>query len=193
MRCRDGAIVEVSEWKSQAAIDAAHKIPTCSRSGTMFAVCECVPLKTLPEARQMFAGFRQSKNKSDCGRLTPHRTFDRRLLFLRTAETPINAFSDNGIAPSWPAPFFLPRSCFFLGQRHLNVTRQKNGHIGLGLAFQPIENHTSIQKPGCVCDRSDRPRIARGISPAWDTFLRLLKEPNFPQTSTPKQHKLNHL
>ena len=27
MRCRDGTIVEVSEWKSQAAIDAAHKNP----------------------------------------------------------------------------------------------------------------------------------------------------------------------
>ena len=34
MRCRDGTIVEVSEWKSQAAIDAAHRIPTCLRSGT---------------------------------------------------------------------------------------------------------------------------------------------------------------
>ena len=31
MRCRDGTIIEVSEWKSQAAIDAAHKNPnvTC--------------------------------------------------------------------------------------------------------------------------------------------------------------------
>ena len=38
MRCRDGTIVEVSEWKSQAAIDAAHKNQTCSRSGT-----KCLP------------------------------------------------------------------------------------------------------------------------------------------------------
>ncbi|MGB8340116.1 MAG: hypothetical protein WCE51_00885, partial [Chthoniobacterales bacterium] len=27
MRCRNGTIIEVSEWKSQAAIDAAHKNP----------------------------------------------------------------------------------------------------------------------------------------------------------------------
>jgi len=58
MRCRDGTIVEVSEWKSQAAIDAAHKNPNVLAFwNEMFAVCECVPLKTLPEAEQMFAGF----------------------------------------------------------------------------------------------------------------------------------------
>jgi quinol monooxygenase YgiN len=58
MRCRDGTIIEVSEWKSQAAIDAAHKNPNVLAFwNEMFAVCECVPLKTLPEAEQMFAGF----------------------------------------------------------------------------------------------------------------------------------------
>jgi len=58
MRGRDGTIIEVSEWKSQAAIDAAHKNPkVLAFWNEMFAVCECVPLKTLPEAKQMFAGF----------------------------------------------------------------------------------------------------------------------------------------
>ena len=58
MRCRDGTIIEVSEWKSQAAIDAAHKNPkVLAFWNEMFGVCDCVPLKTLPEAEQMFAGF----------------------------------------------------------------------------------------------------------------------------------------
>ena len=58
MRCRDGTIIEVSEWKSQDAIDAAHKNPNVLAFwNEMFAVCECVPLKTLPEAEEMFAGF----------------------------------------------------------------------------------------------------------------------------------------
>ena len=58
MRCGDGTIVEVSEWKSQAAIDAAHTNPNVlALWNEMFSVCECVPLKTLPEAEQMFAGF----------------------------------------------------------------------------------------------------------------------------------------
>ncbi|MGH8094166.1 MAG: antibiotic biosynthesis monooxygenase [Chthoniobacterales bacterium] len=58
MRCHDGTIIEVSEWKSQAAIDAAHKNPNVLAFwGEMFAVIDCVPLKTLPEAEEMFAGF----------------------------------------------------------------------------------------------------------------------------------------
>ena len=58
MRCRDGTIIEVSEWKSQAAIDAAHKNPNVLAFwNEMFAVIDCVPLKTLPEAAEMLAGF----------------------------------------------------------------------------------------------------------------------------------------
>jgi quinol monooxygenase YgiN len=34
MRARDGTIIEVSEWKSQESIDAAHKIQTSLRCGT---------------------------------------------------------------------------------------------------------------------------------------------------------------
>ena len=58
MRSRDGTILEVSEWKSRDAIDAAHKNPNVlAMWDKFFAVCDCVPLSTLPEAADMFAGF----------------------------------------------------------------------------------------------------------------------------------------
>ena len=58
MRAKDGTIIEVSEWKSHAAIDAAHKNPNVlAMWEKFFAVCDCVPLKTLAEAEEMFAGF----------------------------------------------------------------------------------------------------------------------------------------
>lgn len=58
MRARDGTIIEVSEWKSQEAIDAAHKNPTVlAMWNKFFEVCDCVPLNTLSEAAEMFAGF----------------------------------------------------------------------------------------------------------------------------------------
>jgi quinol monooxygenase YgiN len=58
MRSRDGTIVEVSEWKSREAIDAAHKNPNVlAMWEKFFAVCDCVPLNTLPETADMFAGF----------------------------------------------------------------------------------------------------------------------------------------
>ena len=58
MRSRDSTLIEVSEWKSREAIDAAHKNPSVlAMWEKFFAVCECVPLKTLPEADDMFAGF----------------------------------------------------------------------------------------------------------------------------------------
>jgi hypothetical protein len=56
MRAKDGTIIEVSEWKSREAIDAAHKNPNVLAMWDKFcAVCDCVPLKTLAE--EMFAGF----------------------------------------------------------------------------------------------------------------------------------------
>jgi quinol monooxygenase YgiN len=58
MRSRDGTIIEVSEWKSREAIDAAHKNPNVlAMWNKFFAICECVPLNTLVEAKEMFAGF----------------------------------------------------------------------------------------------------------------------------------------
>ncbi|PYL28243.1 MAG: hypothetical protein DMF45_09785 [Verrucomicrobia bacterium] len=41
MRSRDGTIIEVSEWKSQEAIDAAHKNPNVlAMWNKFFAVCD---------------------------------------------------------------------------------------------------------------------------------------------------------
>ena len=58
MRSRDGTIIEVSEWKSQEAIDAAHKNPNVlAMWNEFFAICDCGPLNTLAEAEEMFAGF----------------------------------------------------------------------------------------------------------------------------------------
>ena len=58
MRARNGTIIEVSEWKSREAIDAAHKNPNVlAMWEKFFAVCDCVPLNTLAEAEEMFAGF----------------------------------------------------------------------------------------------------------------------------------------
>ena len=58
MRAKDGTIIEISEWKSPEAIEAAHKNPrVLAMWDKFFAVCDCVPLKTVPEAETMFAGF----------------------------------------------------------------------------------------------------------------------------------------
>jgi quinol monooxygenase YgiN len=58
MRARDGTIIEVSEWKSREAIDAAHKNPNVlAMWEKFFALCDCVPLNTLAEASEMFASF----------------------------------------------------------------------------------------------------------------------------------------
>jgi quinol monooxygenase YgiN len=58
MRAKDGTIIEVSEWRSQQAIEEAHKNPrVLAMWDKFFAVCDCVPLKTVPEAESMFAGF----------------------------------------------------------------------------------------------------------------------------------------
>ena len=58
MRARDGTIIEVSEWKSEDAIDAAHKNPNVlAMWNQFFEVCDCIPLKKVPESAEMFAGF----------------------------------------------------------------------------------------------------------------------------------------
>ena len=58
MRAKDGTIIEVSEWTSREAIDAAHKNPNVlAMWNKFFALCDCVPLKSLAEAEEMFAGF----------------------------------------------------------------------------------------------------------------------------------------
>ena len=55
---KDGTIVEVSEWKSPEAIEAAHRNPNVlAMWNKFFAVCDCLPLNTLAEAGEMFACF----------------------------------------------------------------------------------------------------------------------------------------
>jgi quinol monooxygenase YgiN len=63
MRARDGTIIEVSEWKSQDAIAAAHKNPNVlAMWNQFFEVCDCVPLRTLAEAEEMFPNFEPIDN-----------------------------------------------------------------------------------------------------------------------------------
>jgi hypothetical protein len=58
MRAADGRIVEGFEWRSQAAIDKAHKSPAVQAlSGEFGAACDFIPLASLPEAGEMFAEF----------------------------------------------------------------------------------------------------------------------------------------
>src|SRR5437764_14099102 len=46
MRSRDGAIIEVSEWKLREAIDAAHKHPNeLAMWNKFFAINDCIPPK----------------------------------------------------------------------------------------------------------------------------------------------------
>lgn len=59
MRSRSGALVQVSEWASQEAIDTAHKTPEVLAMWERFgACCEFGPLSALPECGEMFATFR---------------------------------------------------------------------------------------------------------------------------------------
>ena len=58
MRAKDGTIIEVSEWKSQEAIDAAHvNLNVLAMWKRFDAACDFVLLKDLPEASEMFANY----------------------------------------------------------------------------------------------------------------------------------------
>jgi quinol monooxygenase YgiN len=58
MRAGDGTIIEVFEWKSQAAIDAAHTNPEVLKMWERYAeACEYTPLINIKECSNMFAGF----------------------------------------------------------------------------------------------------------------------------------------
>jgi quinol monooxygenase YgiN len=58
MRAQDGTLLEVFEWKSQAAIDAAHANPRVAGLWERYAACcDYVTLGDLAEARAMFASF----------------------------------------------------------------------------------------------------------------------------------------
>ncbi len=58
MRGAGGTIVEVFEWASAEAIRRAHSNAAVGALWAEFAaVCDYVPLHTLPEAQQLFAEF----------------------------------------------------------------------------------------------------------------------------------------
>ena len=58
MRAADGTILEVFEWKSQEAIAAAHQNAAVQALWQRYQeACEYVPLSTVAECQQMFAGF----------------------------------------------------------------------------------------------------------------------------------------
>jgi hypothetical protein len=63
MRAKDGTIIEVSEWKSQEAIDDAHQNANVwAMWNKFFALCHCVPFQTLAEAGEMFPNFQPIDN-----------------------------------------------------------------------------------------------------------------------------------
>jgi quinol monooxygenase YgiN len=58
MRAKDGTIVEVFEWKSKEALASAHANPEIQQMWKRYEeVCEYVPLATLKESSDLFAGF----------------------------------------------------------------------------------------------------------------------------------------
>lgn len=57
-RAKDETIIEVFNWKSQAAIDSAHKNPAVLAMWEKYGqACDYVSLTMLAEARDMFASF----------------------------------------------------------------------------------------------------------------------------------------
>lgn len=58
MRAQDGTIVEVFEWQSEAAVNAAHSNPVVLAMWERFgACCEMVSLRTLAETEGPFPHF----------------------------------------------------------------------------------------------------------------------------------------
>jgi quinol monooxygenase YgiN len=58
MRAADGTIIEVFEWVSQEAIAAAHQNPEVQKLWVRYGeACEYVPLASIKECSEMFAGF----------------------------------------------------------------------------------------------------------------------------------------
>jgi quinol monooxygenase YgiN len=58
MQASDATIVEVFEWASAEAIQAAHTDPVVGKMWEEFgAVCDYVPIGSLSEASQLFAEF----------------------------------------------------------------------------------------------------------------------------------------
>jgi quinol monooxygenase YgiN len=58
MEARDGTIIEVFEWRSKAAMEAAHANPAVLEMWARYAaVCNYVPVADIAEARELFSEF----------------------------------------------------------------------------------------------------------------------------------------
>jgi hypothetical protein len=58
MEAKDGTLIEVFEWASPEAIQAAHGHPAVLRMWEEYGkVCDFVPVARVPEASQMFSEF----------------------------------------------------------------------------------------------------------------------------------------
>ena len=58
MEANDGTVLEIFEWKSREAIQAAHKNPTVLEMWNRYAeVCDYIPVYQVAEASQMFSEF----------------------------------------------------------------------------------------------------------------------------------------
>jgi hypothetical protein len=58
MRALNGTIIEVFEWKSKEAIEAAHTNPDVLKMWERYAeACEYTPLINVKECSDLFAGF----------------------------------------------------------------------------------------------------------------------------------------
>jgi hypothetical protein len=58
MEAKDGTLIEVFEWTSAEAIQAAHGHPAVLRMWEEYSkVCDYVPVAQVPEAAQMFSEF----------------------------------------------------------------------------------------------------------------------------------------
>ena len=58
MEAKDGTIIEVFEWKSQQAIEAAHSNPVVLKMWERYAaVCDYIPVGQVEEAKQLFSEF----------------------------------------------------------------------------------------------------------------------------------------
>ena len=55
----DGTLIEIFEWASEAAKDAAHKHPAIMKIwGPMMPICEFPAMENLPEAAKSFPNFK---------------------------------------------------------------------------------------------------------------------------------------
>jgi hypothetical protein len=58
MEAADGTVIEVFEWRSADAIEAAHSHPTVLEMWKQFGeVCDYIPVGQVPEAAQLFSDF----------------------------------------------------------------------------------------------------------------------------------------